>query len=222
MVTAIIVAGGKSERMGGKVDKNFLSLVNKPVVAWSLLAFERCPAVDWIVLVVRKEQLAASQAVARMFGISKLRRIVAGGKTRGESVQAGLRVCDVDTTCVVVHDAARPMVSSEVIAEVVKASKRSVAATVGRPVTDTLKQCAKGTMVSATVPRTKIWRVQTPQAFAIKDLKDAYAALGDAEVTDDCEAVERNGVAVKIVESFRPNPKITVPEDLQLVSALLK
>ncbi len=222
MVTAIIVAAGKSERMGGKVDKNFLSLVNKPVVAWSLLAFERCAAVDRIVLVVRKEQLAASQAVAKMFGISKLQRIVAGGKTRSESVQAGLKVCDVDTTSVVIHDAARPMITPEVIAEVVKASKRSLAATVGRPVTDTLKECAKGTTVSATVPRAKLWRVQTPQAFALRDLREAYAALGDKEVTDDCEAVEKNGVAVKIVESLKPNIKITVPEDLQLVASLLK
>ena len=120
MTTAIIVAAGKSERMGAGTDKAFLSLGNKPVVAWSLLAFERCPDVDRIVLVVRKEQQVAAKAVARMFGISKLIAIVPGGNKRQESVQAGLAACDVDTRQVVVHDGARPCVTPDVISEVVR------------------------------------------------------------------------------------------------------
>ena len=107
MTTAIILAGGKSTRMGDGVDKAFLSLVNKPMVAWSLLAFERSPEIDRIVLVVRKDQLLASKAVVKMFGISKLDKIVPGGTKRQESVQAGLDACDADTRIVVVHDAAR-------------------------------------------------------------------------------------------------------------------
>ena len=87
MTTAIILAAGKSERMGGGVDKAFISLVDKPVVAWSLLAFERCADIDRIVLVVRKDQLIASKAVVKMFGISKLDKIVAGGNKRQESVR---------------------------------------------------------------------------------------------------------------------------------------
>ena len=124
MTTAIIVAAGKSERMGAGTDKAFLSLVNKPVVAWSLLAFERTAEIDRIVLVVRKDQLVASKAVCRMFGISKLQAIVAGGAKRQESVQAGLAACDIDTRYVVIHDGARPCITSDVIAEVVKAVKR--------------------------------------------------------------------------------------------------
>lgn len=106
MTTAIILAAGKSERMGSGVDKAFLSLVNKPVVAWSLIAFERCPNIDRIVLVVRKDQMLASQAVVKMFGISKIDKIVAGGARRQESVLAGLAACDVDTRYVVIHDGA--------------------------------------------------------------------------------------------------------------------
>ena len=97
MTTAIILAAGKSTRMGDGIDKAFLSLVNKPVVAWSLLAFERSPEIDRIVLVVRKDQLLACKAVVKMFGISKLDKIVAGGAKRQESVQAGLAACDLDT-----------------------------------------------------------------------------------------------------------------------------
>ena len=221
MTTAIIVAAGKSERMGAGTDKAFLSLGNKPVVAWSLLAFERCPDVDRIVLVVRKEQQVAAKAVARMFGISKLIAIVPGGNKRQESVQAGLAACDVDTRQVVVHDGARPCVTPDVISEVVKLAKRVGAATVGRRMTDTVKRVEKGTAVSGTEDREKLWAVQTPQAFQFKVLSNAYKALGKNEVTDDCQAVELAGETVRIYENRAPNFKITTVEDLQIASALL-
>ncbi len=223
MTTAIILAAGKSTRMGGGVDKAFLSLGNKPVVAWSLLAFERCPEIDRIVLVVRKEQQLAAKAVVKMFGISKLDKIVAGGVRRQDSVLAGLGACDLDTRVVVVHDGARPLVTSDVVAEVVKAAKRNEAVAVGRPVTDTLKRCAKGLAVTETVPRDRIWAVQTPQAFQMRTLRNAYKKLQPkTDVSDDCQVVELAGGSVKIVESFKPNFKVTTPDYLQLVSALLK
>ena len=221
MVTAIIVAAGKSSRMGSGVDKAFLSLVNKPVVAWSLLAFERCADIDRIVLVVRKDQQLAAKAVAKMFGISKLFKIVPGGNRRQESVAAGLAACDIDTRTVVIHDGARPMVSSEIIGEVVKLAVRGGAATVGRKMVDTVKRVEKGTTVVETVDRDKLWQVQTPQAFQMKVLRDALKNLGDREVTDECMAVELAGGTVKILESLKPNFKITTPEDIQLVSKLL-
>ena len=206
MTTAIIVAAGKSERMGSGTDKAFLSLVNKPVVAWSLLAFERTAEIDRIVLVVRKDQLVASKAVCRMFGISKLQAIVAGGAKRQESVQAGLAACDIDTRYVVIHDGARPCITSDVIAEVVKAVKR----------------VEKGTTVAETIAREKLWAVQTPQAFQLRALRDAYKALPKREVTDDCQAIELAGGEVKIIENRKPNFKITTVEDLQIAGALLK
>ena len=223
MTTAIILAGGKSTRMGDGVDKAFLSLVNKPMVAWSLLAFERSPEIVRIVLVVRKDQLLASKAVVKMFGISKLDKIVPGGTKRQESVQAGLDASDADTRIVVVHDAARPCVTSELVSEVVKAVKRGDAVTVGRPMVDTVKSCAKGSTVTETVPRERLWSVQTPQAFQFRVLRNAYRALDPkTEVTDDCQAVELSGGTVKILEDHRPNIKVTVPDDLHLVAALLK
>lgn len=221
MTTAIIVAAGKSERMGTGTDKAFLSLGNKPVVAWSLLAFEKCPDVDRIILVVRKEQQLAAKAVAKMFGISKLIAIVPGGNKRQESVQSGLAACDVDTRFVVVHDGARPCVTPEVISEVVKLAKRVGAATVGRRITDTVKRVEKGTSVSSTENREKLWAVQTPQAFHFRILANAYKSLGKNEVTDDCQAVELAGETVRIYENRAPNFKITTVEDLQIASAVL-
>ena len=221
MTTAIIVAAGKSERMGTGTDKAFLSLGNRPVVAWSLIAFERCPDIDRIVLVVRKEQQVAAKAVARMFGISKLISIVPGGNKRQESVQAGLAACDVDTRFVVVHDGARPCVTPDVISEVVKLAKRVGAATVGRRMTDTVKRVEKGTAISGTEDREKLWAVQTPQAFNFRTLTNAYKNLGKNEITDDCQAVELAGETVRIFENRAPNFKITTVEDLQIASALL-
>ena len=221
MTTAIIVAAGKSERMGAGTDKAFLSLGNKPVVAWSLLAFERCADVDRIVLVVRKEQQLAAKAVARMFGISKLVAVVPGGNKRQESVQEGLAACDADTRFVVVHDGARPCVTPDVVSEVVKLAKRVGAATVGHRITDTVKRVEKGTAVSGTEDREKLWAVQTPQAFHFRILANAYKNLGKNEVTDDCQAVELSGETVRIFENRAPNFKITTVEDLQIASALL-
>ena len=222
MTTAILLAAGKSARMGANVDKAFLSLVDKPVVAWSLLAFERCPDIDSIVLVVRKDQLLASKAVVKMFGISKATRIVAGGARRQESVEAGLEACDLASRYVVVHDAARPLVTPDVISEVVKNVRRFPAVTVGHPVVDTVKRCDKGSVVSETLPRDRLWAVQTPQAFHAAALRAAHKALGRREATDDCMAVELDGGTVKIVTNLRPNIKITTVEDLQAAAQLLK
>ena len=222
MTTAIILAAGKSERMGANVDKAFLSLVDKPVVAWSLLAFERCAAIDRIILVARKEQQLAAKAVAKMFGISKLDKIVAGGKSRTESVLAGFAECDADTRIVVVHDGARPLVTGEMIAEVVEAAKKGLSVAVGRPLSDSLKRCAKTSTITESVPREHLWTVQTPQAFPMRDFRAAAKALGKKEVTDDCQMLELNGVTTKIVESYKPNIKITTPDDLLVASKLLK
>ena len=221
MTTAIIVAAGKSERMGAGVDKAFLPLCNKPVLAWSLLAFERSNEIDNIILVVRKDQLAAAQALCKMFGISKIFKIVPGGKTRAESVKCALQECDIDVKYVLIHDGARPLVSKNLISEVVKAVAKGPVA-VGKRVTDTIKKVEKGVVVSETVKRDKLFAVQTPQAFSFREIDEAYRNLGKCEVTDDAQVIENAGGTVRILESNEPNFKITTAEDLQLVAMFLK
>ena len=224
MITAVILAAGKSERMGAGTDKAFLNLGPKPVVAWSLLAFERCPDIDQIVLVVRKDQLLAAKHLTKMFGISKVAEIVTGGNKRQDSVKNGLAVCDLDTRVVVVHDAARPCVVPEVISDVVKTAKRSGAAIVGHRIWDTVKYVEKGTVVSRTEDRTRLWAVETPQAFNISTLRRAFEEVDKtkAEVSDESQALELIGEPVKIVEWRNANIKITTAEDLQLAAAILK
>ena len=210
MITAIVLAAGKSERMGAGTDKAFLNLGPKPVLAWSLLAFERCADVDSIVLVVRKDQTVT--------------KVVTGGSRRQDSVANGLAECDLDTRFVVVHDAARPCVTPELISETVKLARRSGAAIVGHHLWDTVKYVEKGTTVTRTENRAKLWAVQTPQAFDVRLLRRAYeeAAKRKVEVTDDSQAVELLGEPVKIYEWRNANIKITTAEDLQLAAAVLK
>ena len=154
----------------------------------------------------------------------KLQAIVPGGNRRQDSVQAGLDACDLDTRYVLVHDGARPCITSAVISEVAKLVKRVPAVAVGRRMTDTVKRVEKGksTAIVETVDRDTLWSVQTPQAFQMKVIRDAYRALGKNEVTDDCQAVELSGVQARIYETNQPNFKITTVEDLQIASALLK
>ncbi len=223
MVTAVIVAAGKSERMGTGTDKAFLNLGPKPVLAWSLLAFERCPDVDQIVVVVRKDQIVATKALTRMFGISKIRTVVSGGTKRQDSVMNGLKEVDSDTRIVVIHDGARPCVKPETITETIKLAKRAGAAVVGCHIWDTVKVVEKGTTVSRTEDRSKLWGVQTPQAFNASLIRKAYAevAAKKLEVTDDASAVELLGEPVKIYETNMPNLKITTVEDLQMAAAVV-
>ena len=216
MVTAIIVAAGKSERMGAGTDKAFLNLGPKPVVAWSLLAFERCADVDQIVLVVRKDQLIAAKAVVRMFGISKVRAVVAGGAKRQDSVMNGLKELDVDTRFVVVHDGARPLVSQQVIEAVCKAAFLYSAAGPGVPVTDTIKRIDGADHVLETVDRGALRAMQTPQMaekpLLLAALQSALEA--GAETTDELAALERMGMRPVIVPGDRENIKLTTPFDL--------
>lgn len=223
MTSAIIVAAGRSERMGGKVDKAFLSLGNKPVIAYSLMAFEACADVDSIVLVVKKDQVIAAQGMAKMFGCRKVRAIVAGGSCRQASVRNGLKEIDPDSTVVCVHDGARPCVTPAIISETIKSAKRNGSGIAAHRIVDTVKLVEKGQVVSSTLDRNKIWTVQTPQTFKLDILNKAFdkADINDERITDEASAVELIGEKVHLVPCIYPNIKITVAEDIQIAAKLL-
>ena len=201
MNTVILVAAGKSTRMGSNTDKAFLSLGSRPVIAWSLLAFEQCTAIDQIVLVVRKDQILAAKSVAQMFGISKLREVVAGGSRRQDSVVNGMREMAPETRIVVVHDGARPCVTPELIEATIKTAKRNGCGIAASRVWDTIKYVERGLTVDRTIDRAKLWAVQTPQAFKVELLQRAYEAVEEqkAVITDEASAVELIGEPVRLV-----------------------
>ncbi len=226
MVTAVILASGKGTRMGAGLDKCFLSLGPKPVVAWSLLAFEKCSEIDRIILTVRKDQLAAARGLQMMFGISKLQKIIVGGNRRQDSVQTALKEIDpFETRYVVIHDAARPCITPELIRETLKFAKRYGSGIAASPMVDTVKVAGKGMMTESTPDRSTLWAVQTPQAFAADKLINAYAQFADdkkREFTDDAAVLEATGEPTRLVKWDTPNIKITTPIDLTIAAALLR
>jgi 2-C-methyl-D-erythritol 4-phosphate cytidylyltransferase len=222
MVFAIIVAAGKSERMGAGVDKAFLSLGAQPVLAYSLQAFEKCSEIDGIVLVVRKDRVDAARGMVQVFGCSKVTEIVPGGVTRQTSVENGIAALPDNAKVVAVHDGARPCVTADLISETVRVAKRYGAAVASSKVTDTVKE-ANGVVVTGTVDRTKLWVAQTPQTFKRDLLAEGYeqARKKDLAVTDDASAVELVHDKVRLVPAPDSNIKITSPDDLAIAAALL-
>ena len=157
-VTAIVLASGKATRMGSGLDKCFLSLGAKPVVAWSLLAFEACKDVNSIILVVRKDQVAAARGLQMMFGIKKLKAIVVGGRRRQDSVQAALKgIAPYETQFIVVHDAARPCVTPALISETLKSARKFGSGVAAMPMVDTVKVAEKDLIVTSTPDRSTLW-----------------------------------------------------------------
>lgn len=224
MNAGIIVAAGKSSRMGANVDKAFLSLGNKPVLAYSLVAFEACEDIDVIVVVVRKDRVAAARGLASMYGCSKVIAVVAGGASRQTSVKAGLDQLEDGFKLVSIHDGARPCLTPELISETLKAARRYGSGVAATRITDTVKLVERGLNVSETLDRTKLWAAQTPQSFKLDPLLESFDALTKkkATVTDEAEAMEMTGHQVRIVASTAGNMKITCPEDLPLAAALLR
>lgn len=220
----IIVAAGKSERMGPGVDKAFLSMGMKPVLAYSLTAFENCPDIDGVVLVVRKDRLDTARGLVQIFGCSKVQRIIAGGQQRQDSVAGGLAAVPDEAVVVAVHDGARPCVTPALISETIKAARRYGSGVAALKVTDTIKEVQRGLLVHSTVDRSRLWAVQTPQAFRADILRKAFEHVKAKHktVTDEASAVELLGEAVHLVPSVPANIKITTPDDLALASALLK
>lgn len=222
MVTAVILAAGQSSRMGGASNKQFLELLGRPVVWYSLAAFQSCPDVHAIVLVRRADYAAQAENVARDF--SKVVAFAEGGRERQDSVWNGLEKCDPRTEIVAVHDGARPLVTPELISATIASARTFGTGIAAMKVVDTMKEATADGIVERTVDRTKLWAVQTPQTCRLEWLRRAYRVVFDAGlvVTDEAAAVEKLGQPVRLVPTSFLNVKITTPTDLAMVEALLR
>lgn len=218
---AVIVAAGRGKRMGADVNKAYLPLAGRPVLAHALAAFEACPAVGEIVVVAAPGEEERAAAVARELGLTKLSAIIRGGAERQDSVYAGLAA--LRAAGALVHDAARPLVTPALIAACCAAAEASGAAAPAVPVKDTIKLSDGGGSIVSTPDRSLLWAVQTPQAFRRAELMEAHdrARREGAAATDDAMLLERLGRKVAIVESDYDNIKITTPEDLPIAELLL-
>lgn len=217
---AVIVAAGSASRMGG-IDKVMAPLGGEPMIARTVRAFQDCDAIKKIVVVTRQDLiLPISQLCA---GMSKVTAVVAGGSSRQESVHLGLNALAGEVELAAVHDGARPLVTWQLIDRVVRAANTYGAAAPAVLVKDTIKVVSGGT-VQSTPDRNSLRAVQTPQVFDFDLLRGGLskARAEGAQVTDDCSAVERTGMVVKLVEGDERNLKVTTPLDLKLAQMLLE
>ncbi len=217
---AVIVAAGTASRMGG-IDKVMAPLGGEPMIVRTVRAFQNCGAIAEIVVVTREDLILSITSLCR--GMDKVKAVVAGGASRQESVARGLGALSGQMKLAAVHDGARPLVSDAVIDRTVRAAHSYGAAAPAVPVKDTIK-VVKGGLVMATPDRNALRAVQTPQVFDFDLLRGALeqAEKDKAAVTDDCSAVERLGMRVKIVEGEERNLKITTPLDLKIAALLLE
>lgn len=219
---AVIVAAGSARRMGG-IDKVLASLGELPVLVHTLYVFQDSPAVDEIVVVTRPDLLVEVGRLCQEYGLDKVRKVVAGGSERTNSVLAGLHEVSPEAELIAIHDGARPLLPPEVLAETVAQAARTGAAAPALPVTDTIKRMKNG-VSTGTVDREDLRAVQTPQIFEAGLIRAALEkAIADGEnLTDDCAAVERLGMPVTLTQGSRENIKITTPFDLLLGQAILE
>ena len=223
-VTAIIVAAGKGKRMLHSVPKHFIRLEDKPVLAYTLDAFEKCPDVNQILVVTRSgEENYCLKEVVEKFRYKKVLKIVIGGDRRQDSVYCGIKELDVDTDIVVVHDGVRPFVSQNTISEAIRLAMFADGVVTAVPVKDTIKNVDCEGIIMSTPDRSTMWYAQTPQVFKRRILEEAYIRAYNDKFTgtDESSLVERIGYKVKIVEGTPDNIKITTKEDLLFADVIL-
>lgn len=220
--SAVILAAGASQRMGS--DKLMLNLLETPVLARTLQAFQRSSLVDEIIVVTRMDKLEETAALCKEYGIEKISRVVAGGKTRTESALVGVSEVAGKAKLIAIHDGARPLVTEDIILRTVYAAAEHMAAAPAVASVDTLKAIdADGTIIG-TVDRETTVRIQTPQVFQADLIKGALTKAVEKGIvlTDDCAAAEMMGVRVKTVLGDEDNMKITTPRDMLLAAEILR
>jgi 2-C-methyl-D-erythritol 4-phosphate cytidylyltransferase len=224
MVSAIIVAAGQGTRMRSTVDKLFLELAGCPVVAHTWRRFEAAECIQEIVIVVRDGRQSAFDKLAAHHAFKKPFRLVVGGKERQDSVWNGLEALSPGAEIVAIQDAARPCTSRALIAATVAAAREMGAAVAAQPVTDTIKESHDGKRIERTLDRTRLWAVQTPQTFRVEIIRRALSEVRQRGlvVTDDTAACELIGQPVQLVVRPEPNPKVTRPDDMPYVEAILR
>ncbi|HBZ87436.1 MAG: 2-C-methyl-D-erythritol 4-phosphate cytidylyltransferase [Candidatus Edwardsbacteria bacterium RIFOXYD12_FULL_50_11] len=218
-VSCIIVAAGSGLRLGAKIPKAFVKINGKPMLEYSLEAYQDCKHIKEIILV--KPPSHQFKGLKYFDRFSKLAAIVSGGKERLDSVRAGLNSVSPQADMVMIHDAARPLIRPEQIHSVISAVKKHGAAILASPVTDTIKSADKH-IIKRTVDRAGLWKAQTPQGFRKEILERSHFDQRIRSVTDDSQLVEMIKGKVFIVPGDDSNIKITTPIDLEIASCLLK
>jgi 2-C-methyl-D-erythritol 4-phosphate cytidylyltransferase len=235
-VTAIVPAAGLGKRFGEEKNKSFYFLLNKPLIVWTLEALQNVEEITEIIPVLKEDDLISGSELVEQYNITKVKRIVPGGRERQNSVYNAIKILDDKTSVVVIHDGARPLVDKEIVKRTMEGLKGAEAAfdgiVAGVPVKDTIKEVSKQWSVNSgeeeiiikkTLNRNILWAVQTPQVFPLQKIRGAYEqAISDKyHATDDAALVEKYGGRIKIVMGSYRNIKITTLEDIHIAEAFL-
>ena len=225
-ITAIVLAAGRGTRMESSVHKQYMLLAGKPLIYYSLLAFQESMADEIILVTGAGEEDYCRKAIVNAYDFSKVSRIVAGGRERYHSVYEGLKAAK-GSDYVLIHDGARPCVTADIIRASVDQARKTGACVVGMPVKDTIKVSDALGFAAATPDRSSLWMVQTPQTFSYSLVMEAYTRLfeneeNQKEITDDAMVVERmTAQRVKLVYGSYENIKVTTPEDMAVAEIFL-
>lgn len=229
-IAAVCLAAGQGKRMESKVQKQYLLIQDKPVLYYALKAFQDSPIEEVILVVGAGEEEYCKNEIVDKYGFSKVKAIVAGGKERYHSVFEGLQAVE-KADYVLIHDGARPFLTQEIINRCIEGAKEYKACVAGMPVKDTIKLADSNNNIESTPERSKVWMIQTPQAFEYPLIKKAYTTLIEQEVqgiktsipvTDDAMVVEYFlNQKVHLVYGSYENIKITTPEDMRIAEVFV-
>jgi 2-C-methyl-D-erythritol 4-phosphate cytidylyltransferase len=222
---AVIPAAGVGRRMGGTQAKQFLEIDGHPLLALTLEKFQNCPAIESVVVVVSSESVEhCKREIVERYRLSKVERVVAGGRRRQDSVRLGIEATEGKYALVLIHDGVRPLVQVDLITRVVARAKETGAAIAALPAKETVKEVDGNNRVIKTYDRRQVWLVQTPQVFRYEDILSAHRHATEEnweEMTDDALLLERMGVPIAVVEGQEENIKITTPYDVELAKFIL-
>lgn len=223
--SAVILAAGKGKRMKSDVSKQFLVIKDKPIIAYTLWAFDRCEEIDEIIVVAAADELEFFKSdILGKYTFNKVKKLIAGGAERQQSAYNGIKAVSPDNNIILIHDGARPFVNSRIIADCIEQAKAYGAVSAGMPSKDTVKLVDDNCMVTATPDRSRVWLTQTPQAFKKEIIITAHEQALTKNIigTDDAMLAELAGYKVKMVSAAYENIKITTPEDIAIAETLLK
>lgn len=223
-VSAVLVGAGMGLRMGGPIKKPFLQILGKPIFLHTIERFSQVNTIHEIIFVISETEIKPlHEQWQTVLDSHKVKKVIAGGKRRQDSVYNGLCQIETDTEIVLIHDVVRPLVRKEHIEAVINKVKESQAAILAAPVKATVKEVGETLFIKRTIPRNSLWMAQTPQGFEKDLIFKVFNRFknSDQEFTDDAEMVEQAGYPVYIVPGTDENIKITTPEDIHLAEALL-
>lgn len=223
-VSAVIVAAGGSVRMGIADSKQFIPLLSRPAIEYTLKAFQKCYLIKEIVIVCREQDNDRINKIIELNGFNKVSKLVKGGDSRADSVRNGIGACSESAKYYAIHDGARPLITVEEIERVVEAAFDTGAATLGTSVKDTIKVVDGFNNIESTPIRSQLRAVQTPQVFERDLYRFALENAGDNIInfTDDCSLIENMGGEVLVVKGNEENIKLTTPIDIVIAESILK